>query len=295
MNVETRAAPESWTIGRVLRWSAEDFGKRGNPSPRLDAELLLAHALGVDRIRVVIEAERFLDDAELARARGLIVRRRNGEPVAYILGRREFYGLSFAVDRRALVPRPDTEPLVEVALERTKDRSMYGRALDLCTGTGCVALAFARSRPTWRVTGTDISDDALRLAWENTERLGLAHCLRLVQGDLFAPVRGERFELITANPPYIPTGDLAGLDRDVRDFEPRLALDGGADGLRLELSVVTAAPGHLVTGGLLAVEVGHDQAARVAAAFESVGFSSIELRRDYGGHERVVSGKWLAR
>ena len=291
MNVETRAAPESWTIGRVLRWSAEDFGKRGSPSPRLDAELLLAHALGVDRIRLVIDAERLLDDAELSRARSLIVRRRNGEPVAYILARREFYGLPFVVDRRALVPRPDTEPLVEVALERTRSRSMYGRALDLCTGTGCVALAFARSRPTWRVTGTDISDDALRLAWENTERLSVTHCVRLLQGDLFEAVRGERFELITANPPYIPTADLAGLDRDVRDFEPRLALDGGPDGLRLELAVVAGAAAHLTPGGILAVEVGHDQAALVAEAFEAAGFSGIERRRDYGGHERVVSGK----
>jgi release factor glutamine methyltransferase len=295
MNLETRPAPESWTIGRVLRWSAEDFGKRGSPSPRLDAELLLASALGMDRIRLIIESERLLDDGELARARALIVRRRNGEPVAYILRRREFFGLPFAVDRRALVPRPDTEPLVEVAIERTRERSMYGRALDLCTGSGCVALAFARSRPTWRVTGTDISEDAVHLAWENTERLGVAHALRFLTGDLYTPVRGERFELITANPPYIPTGELAGLDRDVRDFEPRLALDGGTDGLSLELAVVAGAPAHLIAGGILAVEVGHDQASRVAEAFERAGFSEVQRRRDYGGHERVVSGRWTER
>jgi release factor glutamine methyltransferase len=138
---EPRAEPaqkaEPWSIQRILRWAAEDFGKRANPSPRLDAELLLAHALGTDRIRLVIESERYLDEAELGRVRELIRRRRNGEPIAYILGRREFYGLPFVVDARALVPRPDTEPLVEVALERTRDRFMYGRALDLCTGTGC--------------------------------------------------------------------------------------------------------------------------------------------------------------
>jgi release factor glutamine methyltransferase len=292
MNAEAHAAREDWTIGRVLRWSAEDFGKRGSPSPRLDAELLLASALGVDRIRLVIDSERLLDAAELARARSLITRRRNGEPVAYILGRREFFGLPIVVDRRALVPRPDTEPLVEVALERTRARSMYGRALDLCTGTGCVALAFARARPTWRVTGTDISEQAIALAWENTERLGSAHCLRLLAGNLFEPVRGERFELITANPPYIPSGELAGLDRDVRDFEPRLALDGGPDGLQLELAVVKDASAHLTRGGVLAVEVGHDQATRVAKAFEAAGFEEIQRRRDYGGHERVVSGRY---
>jgi release factor glutamine methyltransferase len=292
MNAEAQAARDAWTIARVLRWSAEDFGKRGSSSPRLDAELLLASALGVDRIRLVIDAERLLEESELARARALIARRRSGEPVAYILGRREFYGLPFVVDRRALVPRPDTEPLVEVALERTRDRSMYGRALDLCTGTGCVALALARSRPTWRMTGTDLSEQALALAWENTERLGAAHAVRLLAGDLFEPVRGERFELITANPPYIPSGELAGLDRDVRDFEPHLALDGGPDGLKLELAVVQGAPGHLVPGGILAVEVGHDQGSRVAAAFEAAGFDQIQRRRDYGGNERVVSGRF---
>jgi release factor glutamine methyltransferase len=292
MNAEAHAAREDWTIGRVLRWSAEDFGKRGSPSPRLDAELLLASALGVDRIRLVIDSERLLDAGELARARALITRRRNGEPVAYILGRREFFGLPIVVDRRALVPRPDTEPLVEVALERTRARSMYGRALDLCTGTGCVALAFARARPTWRVTGTDISEQAVALAWENTERLGSTHCLRLLTGNLFEPVRGERFELVTANPPYIPSGELAGLDRHIRDFEPRLALDGGPDGLQLELAVVKDAPAHLTHGGILAVEVGHDQSARVAEAFEAAGFDEIQRRRDYGGHERVVSGRY---
>ncbi|HEX6764553.1 MAG TPA: peptide chain release factor N(5)-glutamine methyltransferase, partial [Polyangiaceae bacterium] len=126
-------ANEPWTIARVLKWAADDFAKRDNPSPRLDAELLLAHVLGVDRVRLVIEFERSLAPDELARYRALIQRRRAGEPVAYILGRREFYGIPFAVDRRALVPRPDTETLVEVALERTRSRSMYGRALDLCT------------------------------------------------------------------------------------------------------------------------------------------------------------------
>jgi release factor glutamine methyltransferase len=292
MNVDAQSAAEAWTIARVLRWSAEDFGRRGSSSPRLDAELLLAHALGVDRIRLVIEADRELDEGELGRARQLITRRRTGEPVAYILGRREFFGLPLVVDRRALVPRPDTEPLVEVALERTSARSMYGRALDLCTGSGCVALAFARSRPTWRVTGSDISEEAIALAWENAERLGVVHGLRLLAGDLFAPVRGELFELITANPPYIPSGDLAGLDRDVRDFEPRLALDGGPDGLVLERAVVSGAPAHLAPGGVLAVECGHDQASRMTEAFEQAGFKAIERRRDYGGHERIVSGRF---
>lgn len=281
---------EAWTIARVLRWAAEDFAKRGSASPRLDAELLLASALGTDRVRLVIESERELDAPELGVYRSLIERRRRGEPVAYILGRREFYGLDFVVDKRALVPRPDTETLVEVALERTRSRSQYGRALDLCTGSGCVAVAFAKARPTWRVTATDISTDALALAWENARRAGVAFSLSALQGDLFTPVAGERFELVVANPPYVPSGDIAGLDADVRDFEPRQALDGGADGLDLVRAVVASAPKHLVPGGVLAVEVGFDQAPRTRSLFEAAGFAAIESRRDYGGHERVVSG-----
>jgi release factor glutamine methyltransferase len=281
---------EAWTIARVLCWAAEDFAKRRSPSPRLDAEVLLAHALRTDRVRLVIESDRELEVAELGLYRSLIERRRRGEPVAYILGRREFFGLDFVVDRRALVPRPDTEALVEVALERTRPRSQYGRALDLCTGSGCVAVAFAKARPTWRVTATDISNDALALAWENARRVGVAFSLATIAGDLFTPVADERFELVVANPPYIPSADIAGLDVDVREFEPRQALDGGTDGLELVRAVVTSAPRHLVPGGVLAVEVGFDQAPRTRALFEAAGFTAIESRRDYGGHERVVSG-----
>lgn len=289
--VESAPKAEPWSIQRVLRWAAEDFGKRGNPSPRLDAELLLAHALGTDRIRLVIESERYLEEAELGRVRELIRRRRNGEPIAYILGRREFYGLPFVVDARALVPRPDTEPLVEVALERTRDRFMYGRALDLCTGTGCVALAFAKARPTWRVSATDISPDTAALAWENTRRLGATSCVRVLVGDLFAPIAAERFELIVGNPPYVPHADIASLDRDVRGFEPHLALDGGADGLDVVRKIVTQAHAHLVPGGLLALEIGCDQGDAVVQLFQSAGFSEVQRRRDYGNRERVISGR----
>lgn len=285
-----RPASEAWTIARVLKWAADDFRKRNNPSPRLDAELLLAHALGADRIRLVLDSERELLGDELGRYRELIQRRRSGEPVAYILGRREFYGLSFAVDRRALVPRPDTEPLVEVALERTRARSMHGQALDLCTGSGCVAVSFAKQRPTWRVTATDIAAETAELAWENARRLGVVFTVDVLVGDLFAPVAGRRFELITANPPYIPSGELAGLDADVRDFEPRLALDGGADGLDLVRSIVASASSFLAPDGVLAVEIGHDQGPRTLELFERAGFRAVALRRDYGGRDRVVSG-----
>lgn len=282
--------PAPWTISRVIRWAAEDFAKRGNPSPRLDAELLLGKVLGVDRVRLVLDANQPLAPRELGEYRELIRRRRGSEPVAYILGHREFYGHSFKVDRRVLVPRPDSETLVEAALERTKSRSMYGRAVDLCTGSGCIAISFAKARPTWRVTATDLSEDAAALASENALRLGAVFGFGVVTGDLFAPVSGQRFELVMSNPPYIPSGAIAELDADVRDFEPRLALDGGSDGLSLLSRIVSEAPARLEPGGVLAVEVQYDQAPRVAALFAEHGFGAVARHRDYGGHERVVSG-----
>ena len=286
------SATEPWTIARVLKWATEDFKGRAFDSPRLDAELLLAEALSSDRVRLIVESQRPLAPDELARFRDLIKRRRGGEPVAYILGRREFFGSLFRVDRRVLVPRPDTEALVEVALERTRPRSMYGRMLDLCTGSGCVAIAFAKQRPTWHVTALDVSAEAIELAIENAVRLGAIAAIRFGVGDLDSRLaRSERFELVTANPPYIPSRELAELDAGVREFEPRLALDGGPDGLSVVRRVVDVAKTRLLPDGVLAVEVHYDQASRVAELFEAAGLCQIERRRDYGGHERVVSGR----
>jgi release factor glutamine methyltransferase len=283
---------EPWSIKRVLAWATDDFRRRGNKTARLDAELLLGEALGLDRIKLIVEAERPLAEGELGRYRELIKRRRNGEPIAYILGRREFFALPFRVDRRVLIPRPDTETLVERALAGTQAQHLYGRLLDLCTGSGCVAVAFAKARPTWRVTAVDLSPDAAALARENVRRAGVVHNVSVLEGDLFAPLApGAQFELITANPPYIPSGEIAGLDTDVRDFEPRLALDGGEDGLVIIRRLLDAAPRYLVPGGLLAMEVGFDQAPAVAALFERAGFVDIARARDLAGVERVVSGR----
>ena len=281
-----------WTISSVLRWATQDFTQRGVPSPRLDAELLLAAVLHVDRIRLIVDAKRVLEPDELTAYRASIQRRRAGEPVAYILGQREFFGLPIRVDARVLIPRPDTEILVEAALGRTTERSMYGRALDLCTGSGCVAIAFAKARPTWRMTALDLSAAALSVARNNAERAGAVWGMRFVQGDLFDALGpGERFELITANPPYIPSAEIAGLDPGIRDFEPRLALDGGEDGLSLVRRIIAEAPERLAAQGVLAVEVGAGQSAEVRDLFAGAAFEQIELHRDYGGHERVVSGR----
>jgi release factor glutamine methyltransferase len=285
----------AWTIARVLGWAAEDLARRGlRDSPRLDAELLLGHALQVDRVRLIVDAQRPLEQDELARYRELILRRRRHEPIAYILGEREFYGLRFSVNRHVLIPRPDTETLVTVALARTSQRSLHGRALDLCTGSGCVAIAFAKERPTWQVTGSDLSAEALGVARHNALRLGTIWNLDFRRSDLLEEIDREAgFDLIMANPPYVPDAEVPTLSPDIRDHEPASALCGGPDGLAVIRRLVKAAPRWLAAGGLLALEVGAGQAPRVAKGLESYGFSEVQQERDYAGIARIVSGRRL--
>jgi release factor glutamine methyltransferase len=278
----------TWTVGELVKWATDDFKNRGIEQPRLDAEVIVAFTLGVNRTQLILDRDRPLEERELTRLRELVKRRRGREPVAYLRGEREFYGRLFKVDRRVLIPRPDTEALVETALARTRAASMHARALDLCTGSGCVAITLGRERPTTRVLGIDISDDALAVARENVLRLG-AYNVAFRKSDLYAEVGGP-FELITANPPYIATAELGSLQEDVRNYEPRLALDGGEDGLTFLRSIVGRAFPYLVGGGVLAVEVGFGEAQAVKTMFEVSGFVGVEIARDYGQVERVVSG-----
>lgn len=282
-------APKTWTIGSLVKWATDDFRTRGIENPRLDAELLVAFALRIDRMRVILDAERPLEGAELAMLRDLVKRRRAHEPIAYLRGEREFYGLKFRVDKRVLVPRPDTETLVDVALARTSGISLSMRQLDLCTGSGCVAISMAHKRPTAKVFAVDVSRDALDVARENAFRLG-TYNVAFYEGDLFAPVAGRTFDVITANPPYIPSAEIETLQPDVRDFEPRLALDGGADGLDVVRRIVDEAPSYLVPGGVLALEIGAGEAPDTAALLEARGYRDIQTARDFGRIERVVSG-----
>jgi release factor glutamine methyltransferase len=280
---------DAWTIEAVLRWATDDFRARGIETPRLDAELLLAHALSSSRVQLVVDPRRPLAPDELARFREFVKRRRAHEPTAYIRGYREFYGRVFRVDGRVLVPRPDTEVLVEVALARTRAVSMCARALDLCTGSGCVAVTLARERPTSAVVATDVSEGALAVARANALRLG-AYNVTFLKSDLFgSELPFARFDLVTANVPYVPSDEIRTLAADVKDFEPLLALDGGDDGLRPMRDVIAAAPSHLRRGGVLAVEVGKGQAPRVVELFERAGLTHVQVARDYARVERVVS------
>jgi release factor glutamine methyltransferase len=280
---------DPWTIARVIAWASADLKAHGSSSPRLDAELLLTQVLGCDRVRLVIEGQRPLEAAELGAYRELHRRRRRGEPVAYLRGEREFYGRPFLVDRRVLVPRPETEGLVEVALGRTRHLGLCARVLDVCTGCGCVAITLAKERPTTQVWASDLSGEALAVARANALRLGAQ--VALIQADVYQGLERLRgtLDLVTANPPYIPAGELGSLPADVRDYEPRAALDGGADGLAIVRRLVAGAFAMLDAGGVLAVEIGADQAAAVRQLLADRGFVAIDTARDYAGHERIIS------
>ncbi len=290
-------APKEWTVADIARWATDDFRARGLESPRLEAELLVAFALGVNRMQIIVDGARPLTPPELAKLRELVKRRRAREPMAYLRGEREFYGLVYKVDKRVLVPRPDTETLIDVALARTPDVAMGGRILDLCTGSGCVAITLAKQRPTADIVATDLSTEALAVARENAFRLG-AYNVAFAQGDLYEaldrtklPWSPPRFELVVSNPPYISSSECETLMPDVRDFEPRMALDGGDDGLVFYRKIVEKLPEYLVPGGVVAVEVGAGQAPDVAELFARAGLSDIESRKDLAHIERVVSAR----
>ncbi|ANI13308.1 peptide chain release factor N(5)-glutamine methyltransferase [Pseudomonas citronellolis] len=258
-----------------------------SPSARLDAELLLAAALGKPRSFLRTWPERVVDREVRERFEGWLVRRRAGEPVAYILGRQGFWSLDLEVAPHTLIPRPDTELLVETALQLMP--ASPARVLDLGTGTGAIALALACERLSWQVSGVDRIPEAVALAERNRERLRLAN-VGFRQSHWFSALEGERFALIVGNPPYIPGSDPHLQQGDVR-FEPKSALVAGHDGLDDIRLIVAQAPRFLEPGGWLLLEHGYDQAAAVRDLLLGNGFSEVESRRDLGGHERISLGR----
>jgi release factor glutamine methyltransferase len=283
---------EVWTIQQLLNWCTEDFRKRGLDSPRLDAELLVAHALEVDRVRLYLDFERPLVPDERARVRALVERRRRREPVAYILGERGFYGRMFKVGPNVLVPRPDTETLVERALALLP-AGEPAQVLDVGTGSGCLGLTLAAERPDARVTLVDISDAALQVAAQNAELLGVSERVTLLRSDLFQQVRAPEggFDLIVSNPPYIPSSDVDGLMPDVREHEPRLALDGGRDGFDCIRQLVAGASQRLRPGGALLIELGVGQSDEGMQLLRDAGYEGVQVHRDLGRVPRVIEGR----
>jgi release factor glutamine methyltransferase len=270
------------TVGDVLRRATEHLGK-SSETARLDAELLLAHALGRERIELYTDFDRPLTNGELDGFRELVARRARHEPVAYILGEWGFRRLSLAIDRRALIPRPETEVVVERALDHVRGLEAPA-VLDVGTGSGAIALAIADEHPGARVTAIDLSTDALSLARENAARTGLT--IELLEHDLRAGLPGGPYDLVVSNPPYVEPGELATLMPDVRDFEPQVALVGSG----ATEAVARAALEVLRTGGWLVLEVGDGQAAAAAALLDGLGYADISTSPDLTGRDRVVDG-----
>ncbi len=261
--------------------------------PRREAQALLCAIAELPRAALFACGAQRLDPATVRRLEAALQRRRAGEPLAYIAGRRGFWSFDLEVTPDVLVPRPETELLVERALERgdaLAGRDAPVRVVDLGTGSGAIALAVASERPAWHVTGTDLSAPALAVARRNAHRLGLAR-LRLLAGSWFEPVATESFELVLANPPYVAADDPALHDPALR-HEPRLALTPGPDGLAALRAIALQAPAHLVAGGWLLLEHGAGQAAALRAMLEARGYTHVGSRRDLAGHERVTEGRW---
>jgi release factor glutamine methyltransferase len=278
-----------WTVRRVLAFTTQHFDKRGVDAPRLASELLLAHVLRLDRVRLYTDLDRPLDKDELATYRALIERRVAGEPVQYLTGRREFSGRPYQVDARVLIPRPETELLVEAVL-RALPSGQPVRLLDVATGSGCIAITLAAERPEAQVWATDVDSGCCEVARANAEAAGVAARVEVRQGDLLLPVAMEPpFDVVVSNPPYVRTGELAGLQAEVQR-EPRLALDGGPEGLTLLARVVEEAFSHLVPGGLLALEIGEEQGAAVRDLLQGRGYAAVHIKPDLERRDRMAFG-----
>ena len=275
------------TIGDVLRRSTDHLAGKGAEQPRLHAERLLAHALGLERVELYMHLDRPLSPAELDDARALVARRATGEPLQYVLGEWGFRRLTLRVDRRALIPRPETETVVERCLALLDDAEAP-RVLDVGTGSGAIALAIADERPGARVTAIDVSVDALALARENARRTGIA--VELLHHDLFTGLPSDGWDLVVSNPPYVRDDELASLASDVVDWEPGVAL---VDRGQTE-ALVRDAPRALRPGGALVLETHGHGAARVAALLEAQGYADVRVTPDLAGRDRVVEGRAVA-
>ncbi len=276
----------TWTIRTVLEWTTRDFAARGIESARLDAELLVAAALGIDRVGLYLDLDRPLAESERAAIRTLVTRRREREPVAYILGHKDFYGRRFAVNHSVLIPRPDTETLVEQVLACVPEDRLC-RVLDLGTGSGIIAVTVAAQRPLAQLTATDLSEEALSLARTNAETHGVSERVSFQLADLCGS--GGAYDVIASNPPYIETAVIAGLQPEVRDHEPLLALDGGADGLDVIRRMLVELAAVCEPGGQLLMELGIGQAVVVRALLaEYPAWELVAVHVDMGRIERVV-------
>ena len=277
-----------WTIMKILNWTKQYFADKGVENPRLDAEVLLCAVLKCERINLYVDFERPLTENELAQFKQYVVRRAKHEPLAYILGEKAFMRNMFKVTPDTLVPRPETELLVESIVLAAEAVGGDVKILDIGTGSGAIIVSLLDYLPQAKGVGVDISVGALTVAKENAVSIGVAERAGFLHSDVFSALPlDKKFDIIVSNPPYIPAGDIAGLAKDVQQ-EPIGALDGGADGLDFYRRITKEAPLHMVEDGLLAFEIGIYQGEAVAELCRQAGFGAVAIRKDYAGIERMV-------
>ncbi len=285
----------NWTILKLIRWTSDYFAGKGVGTPRLDAELLLAHVLEMDRTHLYMNFDKPVLKTELSAFKELVKRRAKGEPLQYITGCQEFWSVKIMVDPSVLIPRPDTELLVEEGIREINKsfaKEEFVEILDMGTGSGALAIAFAAELKKARITAVDKSKKAVMTAEKNIEAHALSSNITVLEGDLFGGQADKTFHLIVSNPPYIPTGKLDDLQTEIKDYEPLSALDGGEDGLDYYRIIVPDSRGHLKSGGWLMVEHGEGQSEEVRDIFKKTGYyESIEALKDLSGIYRVVKGR----
>ncbi len=274
-------------VAEAISFATEALRTAGTPEPARDAKVLLAHSLGKQKTFLIAYPEFELTDEQQKRFRGAIERRAGREPLQHILGRQEFYGRDFRVSPDVLIPRPETEAIVELAVSFLPDR-LEPRFLDIGTGSGCIAVSIAAELPTARGVATDISPAALAVARENADKHGVADRLSFIESDLFGPAVEGEFDLIASNPPYIPLEEFRGLEPEVREFEPRSALTDEGDGLAIIRKIITTAPHHLKPGGRLLIEIGFGQSESVAAMIDRTIWPEAAFHNDLQGIPRIL-------
>jgi release factor glutamine methyltransferase len=283
---------EEWTVRRIIDWTTAHLKKHGSDTPRLDAEILLAHARGCRRIDLYTRFDEVLTEPQRAQMRDFVRRRAQSEPVAYLVGHREFFSIDLRVTPEVLIPRPDTETLVVELLDAIKSRDA-ATILDVGTGSGCIAIAAALNHPAAQITATDTSAAALAVARKNAEILKLADRIGFREGNLFSPLdKSERFDAIVSNPPYIADHEKETLQNDVRRYEPHDALFAGPTGLEVISRLIEDAPSYLAGDGTLLLEIAPEQAAAAKQHMESRGYTDIRIVKDLASQARVVRGKW---
>ena len=280
-------------VAEAISFATESLRKTGTPEPTRDAKVLLAHSLGKQKTFLIAYPEFELTDEQQARFRGVVERKTGREPLQHILGRQEFYGRDFRVSPDVLIPRPETEAIVELAVRFLADRP-EPRFLDIGTGSGCIAVSIAAELPSARGVAADISPEALAVARENAETHGVAERISFTEGDLFGPAGRAEFDLVASNPPYIPLDEFLGLEPEVRDFEPRSALTDEGDGLAFIRRIIAEASHHLRPGGKLLVEIGFGQAESVAEMIDASVWAEPAFHNDLQGIPRILEATLIS-